>query len=120
MMDSSNSTVSLLGFVSSKRRLQRPSLSAATPKFRQIDLACPICRYPLGSGGNRVCTRPPFLPALTSSATRARMKSKEGVGSRSDIFINEKREILTLDRSDIPLLSALPNNSRYAIATRQF
>src|SRR6185369_12454139 len=32
-------------------------------------------RYPFGSGGKRVATRPPFLPEATSSSTMVRMKS---------------------------------------------
>ena len=63
------------GFVSSNRRLHVPPNSSATPKFRQIDFAWPMCRYPLGSGGKRVCTRPPCLPVFRSSATMVRMKS---------------------------------------------
>src|SRR5262249_28136059 len=59
----------------SKRRLQIPPYSSATPKFRQIDLAWPMCRYPFGSGGNRVATRPWCFPDATSSATMERMKS---------------------------------------------
>ena len=47
---------------------------AAIPKSRLMALACPMCRYPLGSGGNRVTTRPVF-PAATSAATISRMKS---------------------------------------------
>ena len=35
---------SLVGLVSSKRRLQWPPNSSAMPKFRQIDLAWPMCR----------------------------------------------------------------------------
>jgi hypothetical protein len=34
-----------------------------------MDLACPMCRYPLGSGGKRVNTLPPFFPAAISSST---------------------------------------------------
>src|SRR4051794_15954879 len=34
-----------------------------------------MCRYPLGSGGNLVSTRPPCLPVRTSSLMIARMKS---------------------------------------------
>src|SRR5690606_5446122 len=60
--------------VSSKRRLQRPPFSLATPKFRQIDLAWPICRKPLGSGGKRVCTRPSCLPLCKSCSIIWRMK----------------------------------------------
>ena len=43
-VDSIQEDVRWLGLVSSKRRLQTPTNSSATPKFRQIDLACPICR----------------------------------------------------------------------------
>ena len=52
-----------------------PRNSVATPKLRQIDLAWPMCRYPFGSGGKRVATRPPFFPTLMSSLTIVRMKS---------------------------------------------
>ena len=58
LIESTYSTSSLAGLVSSKRRLQLPPNSRATPKFRQIDLAWPMCRYPFGSGGKRVATRP--------------------------------------------------------------
>jgi hypothetical protein len=44
LMESMYSCSSLVGFVSSKRRWVRPPNSWATPKFRQIDLACPTCR----------------------------------------------------------------------------
>ena len=44
LMASMYSCSSLVGLVSSKRRWQRPPNSCATPKFRQIDLAWPICR----------------------------------------------------------------------------
>mgnify|MGYP003756169025 CR=1 FL=1 len=37
-------------------------LGVTYSKFKQIDLACPICKYPLGSGGKRVWTQFPFLP----------------------------------------------------------
>src|SRR5579859_3815673 len=46
----------------------------------QIALACPTCRYPLGSGGKRVCTRPLYLLVFRSSIKRSRMKL-EGRGS---------------------------------------
>ena len=48
---------SLTGLVSSNRRWHGRRIRCATPKFRQIDLAWPRCRKPLGSGGNRVTTR---------------------------------------------------------------
>ncbi len=43
-MASMYSCSSLVGFVSSKRRWQRPPNSRAMPKLRQIDLAWPMCR----------------------------------------------------------------------------
>src|SRR5438094_10509333 len=45
------------------------------PKLRQIDLAWPMWRYPFGSGGKRVTTRPPHLPVRRSSSTIRRTKS---------------------------------------------
>src|SRR5579872_81206 len=33
-----------------------------------------MCKYPLGSGGKRVCTRPLYLLVLRSSRKRSRMK----------------------------------------------
>ena len=65
---------SLSGFVSSNRRWQRPPNSWAMPKFKQIDFACPMWRYPFGSGGKRVTTEL-MRPALRSSATISRTKS---------------------------------------------
>src|SRR5215475_16063945 len=73
-MASTYSTSSVVGLVSSKRRLHLPPNSAARPKSRQIALAWPMCRYPFGSGGKRVCTRPPCLPALMSWIRMSRMK----------------------------------------------
>jgi hypothetical protein len=58
----------------------------AIPKLRQMDLACPIWRYPFGSGGNRVATRPSFLFAFKSSATISRIKSVGGAESVLVIF----------------------------------
>src|SRR5947208_6781043 len=68
---STYSISSFVGFVSSKRRLHWPPYSPATPKLRQIDLACPMCRCPFGSGGKRVITRA-VLPAARSSSTISR------------------------------------------------
>src|SRR5437016_2588503 len=80
-MASTYSTSSLVGFVSSNRRLHVPPRSAATPKLRQIDFAWPMCRYPLGSGGNLVATRPWCLPDARSSSTIVRMKSTGRAGA---------------------------------------
>src|SRR5580704_15791028 len=74
MMESTYSVSSFSGLVSSKRRLVWPPNSAARPKSRQIALAWPMWRYPLGSGGKRVCTRPPNLLVLRSSRTASRRK----------------------------------------------
>src|SRR6185436_10557160 len=76
------STSSRVGFVSSKRRWQMPVFSSAMPKFKQIDFACPMCKYPLGSGGKRVATRPPHFSFFKSSSTIRRTKSSP-VGSVS-------------------------------------
>src|SRR5215470_18366092 len=73
-MDSTYSVSSLEGLVSSKRRLHLPPNSAANPKSRQMAFAWPMCRYPLGSGGKRVCTCPPCLPVLMSWIMMSRMK----------------------------------------------
>src|SRR5690606_2506612 len=52
LMASTNSCSSLIGFVSSKRKLTGALYFIPNPKFRQIEEAWPICKYPLGSGGN--------------------------------------------------------------------
>ena len=44
MIESTYSCSSFSGLVSSKRRLVLPPNSAASPKFRQMDLAWPMCR----------------------------------------------------------------------------
>src|SRR5690606_15681946 len=73
-MASTYSVPSLDGLVSSKRRLHRPPLSMARPKSTQMARAWPMCRYPLGSGGKRVCTRPPWRPASRSASMISWMK----------------------------------------------
>src|SRR5215204_1373107 len=73
-MESMYSCSSLIGFVSSKRRWQRPPNSCAIPKLSAIDLGWPMWRYPFGSGGKRVTTSE-TLPSRTSAATISRMKS---------------------------------------------
>src|SRR5438270_11034138 len=88
MMASTYSCSSFSGFVSSKRRLAFPPNSAASPKFRQIDFACPRCRYPLGSGGNRVCTRPPNLLLSRSRTMMSRMKFDCSVGKLAAVAIS--------------------------------
>src|SRR6266567_6012653 len=81
MMESTYSCSSFSGLVSSKRRLVLPPNSAARPKFRQIDLAWPRCRYPFGSGGKRVWTCPWYLLVLRSSRTISRTKFVGRAGS---------------------------------------
>src|SRR5919197_1017330 len=73
-IESMYSCSSLIGFVSSKRRWQRPPNSRATPKLSAIDLGWPMWRYPFGSGGKRVTTVE-TLPSRRSAATISRMKS---------------------------------------------
>src|SRR5580692_12911478 len=80
MMESTYSVSSFSGLVSSKRRLVCPPNSLARPKSRQIALACPMCKYPFGSGGKRVCTRPSYLLVLRSSRIMSRIKF-DGRGS---------------------------------------
>ena len=77
---------SFVGFVSSIRRLHAPLNSSATPKFRQIALAWPMCRYPFGSGGKRVWTRPPCFPAARSATMISRMKSLGAVPAGASGF----------------------------------
>ena len=53
-MLSTNSVLSLLGFVSSNRTSSLPSYLSAKCWFSSAALAWPMCKYPDGSGGNRV------------------------------------------------------------------
>src|SRR5580704_4773629 len=78
MMESTYSVSSFDGLVSSNRRLHLPPNSSASPKFKLIDLAWPMCRYPFGSGGKRVCTRPPYLLVFKSSMMMSRTKLETG------------------------------------------
>src|SRR4051794_19506691 len=82
-IESMYSCSSLTGFVSSKRRWQRPPNSRAIPKLSAIDFGWPMWRYPFGSGGKRVTTSE-TLPSRTSAATISRMKSlRTGVAGPS-------------------------------------
>src|SRR5258707_4167998 len=87
MIDSTYSVSSFEGLVSSKRRLHLPPNSRARPKFRLMDLACPTCRYPLGSGGKRVCTRPWYLLIFKSSRMRSRMKLEGALSASLGVLI---------------------------------
>jgi len=51
-----NFSSSFSGFVSSYLKKQTPPFALAYPKLKLIALACPMCRIPFGSGGNRVRT----------------------------------------------------------------
>jgi hypothetical protein len=51
-------TLSLLGFVSSNLTIIFPLYIFAKYWFNIAAFACPICKYPLGSGGKRVTTCP--------------------------------------------------------------
>src|SRR6185295_3574452 len=89
MIESAYLDSSLEGFVSSKRRLHLPPNSTASPKSMDIALACPMCRYPFGSGGKRVCTLPPCFPDFKSWITASRTKLdrldvSSGVAPESD------------------------------------
>src|SRR5512147_2743940 len=99
-MESTYSRDSPLGSVSSRRRLQDPPYWAAIPKLRQTDLACPMWRYPLGSGGKRVATRPPCLLVFKSVSMMARMKSVGEDISVGGISAGSFREIFLLLRKN--------------------
>ena len=71
---STYSVSSFCGFVSSMRRLHTPPNFFATPKSIAMAFAWPICRYPLGSGGKRVWSLPPFFPSARSFFTICSMK----------------------------------------------
>src|SRR5262249_36072475 len=81
MIESTYSCSSFSGLVSSKRRLQRPPYACGRLKFSTIDLACPKCRYPFGSRGNRV-TIALCLPEARSASLTCRLQFDEQ-GARS-------------------------------------
>ena len=56
---STYSSSSLVGLVSSNLRWHVPPVSSAIPKLRHSDLACPICKWPFGSGGLKNMSIPP-------------------------------------------------------------
>src|SRR5437588_9423844 len=85
MIDSTYSVSSFSGLVSSKRRLVPPPNSSARPKSRQMALAWPICRYPFGSGGKRVHTRPLYLLVFRSSIMMSRTKLEGRAGSGAGV-----------------------------------
>jgi len=60
---------SVSGLVSSNRSLQTPLNSRASSKSAVIAFAWPMCKYPFGSGGNLVWTRPPKAPVALCSTT---------------------------------------------------
>src|SRR6056297_972368 len=93
-MESTYSTSSFSGLVSSNRRFVFPLYFWARPKFKQMDLACPICKYPLGSGGNRVQTIPLFLLFFKSSSTILSIKFNDLRPSVSLFSVFMKKYIL--------------------------
>ena len=82
MIELTNSVFSFIGFVSSKRRWKSPPYCSASPAFRIMDLACPICKYPFGSGGNLVTTLV-HLPSLISWSMIFSIKLREMTSSFS-------------------------------------
>ena len=84
LIDSTNSSSSLVGLVSSNRRLNFPPYFCASPLFKIMLLACPICRYPLGSGGKRVCTWS-YTPSARSLSISCSMKFLLSLSSFSSI-----------------------------------
>src|SRR4030095_1215390 len=108
MMALTYSVSSFDGLVSSKRRLHLPPNSAANPKSRQIAFAWPMCRYPLGSGGKRVCTRPPCLPALMSWIMMSRMKLDRPPDSVEDSAEDSTCAAPALDSNKFICLYDLP------------
>src|SRR5664279_672874 len=114
MIESTYSCSSFSGLVSSKRRLVLPPNSAASPKLRQMDLAWPMCRYPLGSGGKRVCTRPLNLLVFRSSRTMSRTKfDGRSVASAGVVAA------VSSSRADVDMI-ALPKEGRHTAYTPQF
>src|SRR3954453_3285613 len=99
---------SLTGLVSSNRRLQWPSNSRAMPKFKHIDFAWPMCRYPLGSGGKRV-TMCECLPPRRSAGTISRMKSNRSGWLGVTMFT--KTRINLHDLNSCPFGSAIGEGS---------
>ena len=61
------SCFSAAGLVSSKRRYVSPPCFLAMPKSKCMALAWPMCRYPFGSGGNRVRHFEPVLRKCSMS-----------------------------------------------------
>src|SRR5437763_11077550 len=73
-----------------------------------------MCRYPLGSGGNRVATRPPHMPVLISSSMIWRMKllgaeaASRGPGDDMDGLLDKNRRGAHCNRCSIPTLRTSP------------
>src|SRR5271166_5339313 len=96
MIESTYSVSSLEGFVSSKRRLHFPPNSLANPKFMLMDFAWPMWRYPFGSGGKRVCTRPPYLLVFKSRRMISRMKLEGPVGESTGVVATDSGSFFVL------------------------
>lgn len=63
-------------------------LELLIPKSMQIALAWPMCKYPFGSGGNRVCILPPFFPSFKSFSTICSIKFRLFFSELSVTFIS--------------------------------
>jgi hypothetical protein len=63
-----------------------------------------MCRYPLGSGGKRVWTRPSFLPALMSASMMCLIKFGGGANSPADFDEDGFLFLLTLPSRDFIIL----------------
>ena len=118
-MESTNSCFSLVGFVSSKRRLNLPPYSLASPAFNRMLLACPMCRYPLGSGGKRVCTVS-YTPSARSLSIICSIKLREvfsSVFSALSVFTAFSSSLSLIFRISPPR-SIDCNNSMVYLITR--
>src|SRR5262247_1312832 len=67
-----------------------------------------MCRYPFGSGGKRVCTRPPCLPALVSWMMMSRMKLDRPPASVEDSAGDSTGAAPALDSNKFICLYDLP------------
>ena len=94
-MDSTYSTSSLVGFVSSNRRLQSPPNSRARPKFRQIDFAVSDVQVPVGFGREPGVDSPVVLSAanilVDDVANEVLSWRLHRFGHGSDLLMNRLR-----------------------------
>ena len=79
MMFSTYSVFSLVGLVSSNRRLQIPLYFSATPKSMQMALACPMCMYPLGSESSLKVTEDILRLYIQDGLSKSTIIKKGGI-----------------------------------------